>query len=106
MENKPLTLLCNFRVTLHYKWAFRQYNFVKKKFVAQEKLHRKLQARAIILTVVVGFLLHGFLLRATFLPSISSTFIEGGVWHALYTLAFVFERLSTLSQQLFILQRI
>ena len=74
--------------------------------VAQEKLPGKLQARAIISTRREWIFIAWIFIARNFLPSACSSFIEVGVRHALYTLAFVLERLSTLSQQLFILQRI
>ena len=98
---------CRNRNPLHNEQSLKGLcNFVSNFLVAQEKLHEKLQARAIISTRDVGFSLHGFLLRATFLPMWFLYFHWETVWHALCTLVFDLVRLSTLSKQMFVLKRI
>ena len=66
------------RQTFYTKGAFRVCNFVINFLVAQEKLHGKLQARAIIPTRRGWIFIAWIFIARNFLPSDCSTFIERG----------------------------
>ena len=58
--------------------AMEYLKYIKYSMVAQEKLPGKLQARAIISTRRVWIFISWTFIARNFLPSVCSTFIEGG----------------------------
>ena len=68
----------NKSILIYTKGAFRLCNFVRNFFVVQEKLPGKLQATGIISTRRVWIFIAWIFIARNLLPSVCSTFIEGG----------------------------